>query len=268
MQLFIETWEEFKTLITQKKASMQYITRSTIDGLRYEIFFVDGGIQWVHSIAKEDTAPDPSDQKDFEDNYQSSCNAPIEQRSSYGRTEIQVSSRPVGERVLTCFSDAGDKMDSPQAIHGGKDIFWDFSNSDDIVTDSITTAIPSGFKRKRLILTFLDTIWLKEGFVRWMGAQKGSYMDFFIIAPTGYPYLDNSNSVQFAVSDTPFEHYISKFNFFGDNPIGTYLDTESAQDVGMASGYQVWIEITVPTTDILSYGCGTIEMYRERNIII
>lgn len=69
----IDTWVNFKTLVlTNKSLRLQY--KEANDGTRYEIWAKDADDTYVVRITKEGTAPDPSDQKDFEDNYKTNAN--------------------------------------------------------------------------------------------------------------------------------------------------------------------------------------------------
>lgn len=81
----IDTWTNFKALvITKKDLPLQYKVLSRTSGDMYEIWAIETLNNYIVRIDKEGTAPDPSDQKDFEDNYKTSANKTISQiRSTF-----------------------------------------------------------------------------------------------------------------------------------------------------------------------------------------
>lgn len=255
MKLFVETWTEFKTLLANKVAMVQYVMRQNY----YHIFFVDGNTYWYHEIKKEDPVVGGSDQEDFENNYLPVANNPIEPRNSEGKVLTIAVSRP--QRWQTSFSTCGDDLVTPE-IGGGTPMFWDFSNTDNDV------AAPTGYKRKRIELMYLDPIYIKEGTIYFHNAKKGSYFDMYIVAKAGSYYLDNNKVPQYAATDTPFAKYICKHFFAGDCAMGDELNTESATEDAFPTFYAIWVEVTVPDTDTDSYGYGELELYRERTMII
>jgi hypothetical protein len=63
-------WTELKAFVDERKLSIQYVTI----GNKYWLKAFDGPFDLETTIHKADTAPDPSDQKDFEDNYLPTAN--------------------------------------------------------------------------------------------------------------------------------------------------------------------------------------------------
>lgn len=184
-------------------------------------------------------------------------------KSKDGKSLTRADSRPVEE--TTYFTMRGD---SATAIGDGKIMTWDFSNSDDIVTDSITTAVPSGYKRKRLKLSFADQIHVKEGTMYWMGAPYGCYIDFWIVCPDGQYYYDRDGVPQQADGDTPIVHYVNHHRILDDCSMGDELNTESANEDAIPPSYELWVEITTLTGDTTSKGHSELEVYRVRTHLL
>lgn len=63
-------WTKLKVLIAAKSPSLQYLD----EGNAYVIWFDEILTRFECHIVKADPVPDPSDQKDFEDNYKGDCN--------------------------------------------------------------------------------------------------------------------------------------------------------------------------------------------------
>jgi len=184
-------------------------------------------------------------------------------RAADGRLIIRAESRP--KDATSYFSMRGDSVDG---IGDGTEMHWDFANSSNIVTDSITTPIPSGHKRKRLVLTFLDSIWIKEGTLYFYDAPDGCYIDFWVVCPQGYPYYDRDGNLQYATAPTPISHYVNSHRMFGSCPMGDELNTEAANENAIPSIYQLWIEVTTPNADATGKGNSELELYRIRTCLL
>jgi len=180
-----------------------------------------------------------------------------------GKSLIRADSRP--KQATTNFTMRGD---SDTNIGDGKILTWDFSNSDDIVTDSVSTPIPEGYKRKRLVIKFVDEIWIKEGTLYWENAPFGCYIDFFIVCPAGQYYYDRNGNPQLATIDTPIIHYVNQHRIFGNCYIGDELNTEGAQEDPLPNTYELWIEITTLDSDTTSRGNAELEIYRARTRLL
>lgn len=76
----IQTWADFKTLVVNKNLLIQYVSRDNV----YDIYGADGPFLW-HVIIVKDGG---SDQVDFETNYKSTSNLPLEYRSVDGLTKF------------------------------------------------------------------------------------------------------------------------------------------------------------------------------------
>lgn len=184
-------------------------------------------------------------------------------KSKDGKMLARSDSRPIEE--TTYFTMRGD---SESGIGNGKIMTWDFSNSDDIVTDSLTIAIPSGYKRKRIKLQFVDDIHIKEGTMYWENAPYGCHIDFWVVCPSGQYYLDRSGTPQQASVHTPLVHYVNHHRVLGTCYMGDELNTESANEDSIPSNYELWVEITTPNTDEVSKGHSELEIYRERTHLL
>jgi len=175
------------------------------------------------------------------------------------RPVVRADSRP--EDCTTYFTTRGDDT----ALGNGTRIAWDFSNSNDEVTDSTTTAVPSGMKRKRMKLSFADEVRIKEGTLYWKDAPKGSYVDFWVVCPSGQYYINRGtgNPTQ-AGSDIPLVHYVNQHPLIDTCQMGDEMNTEAANEDPIPSNYELWVEVTVDENDTACYGFGELEIYRER----
>lgn len=177
-----------------------------------------------------------------------------------GRPIVRADSRPLG--TSTYFTGRGDTLGVD--IGFGKEIFWDFSNDDDLI------AIPDPYttmKRKRIDLVMNDPSFIKEGTLYWMNGKKGSYLNMTIVCPQGGYYLDRNGTPQYASTDVIVYKYVNHHHFAGDCPIGDELNSEGAQETATPVGYIYRLEITVPLSDTDSYGWGNLEMYRYRTYL-
>lgn len=251
--IYIPDWAEFKTLLATKNARCQYLSIEQKN--LYEVFFIDGGWRWIYEILITDPASD--EQNDFEANFQSKCNLSIDCRDPNGRLESASTSRPTNS--IQYFAGASD---TAEQTGNGEPIQWDFSNDTNLI------AAPEGFKRKRVELTFNDEVWLKEGKIYWKEVTQGSYIDFYVVCKAGNYYYHSNGTPDYAFSDVIVEHYIAHKLFFGDCACGELLHTETAQALGMPTGYKIWVDITVPDSDVSSFGSGLISMYRMHNNIL
>ena len=160
----------------------------------------------------------------------------------FGRQIVVSASRPLD--CTTYFTMAGDDT----LIGNGKELKWDFSNTD----DDITEGVPSGFKRKRIEFSFNELIYLKEGTLYWKEAPFGSYIDIYIV--------NKSPEIKVA-------HYVNKHFVMDTCAIGDEVNTEQASK-GVSTDLKFWLEITVP--DITGYenfkGYSELELYRENTV--
>lgn len=86
ISMTLASWSDYKTIISSKKLLMQYSEFSD----RYDIYASEAGIfLWSYSISKSDS----TDVSDFESNFKSNANKPLEVRSSANRP-ARVSASP------------------------------------------------------------------------------------------------------------------------------------------------------------------------------
>jgi len=254
MVVIEQTWAEMKVTLIEKSFKLQYEDRIN----KYYLFAVDASITYECFLRKTD--PASTDQEDFEDNYKDKANHSTHPVTPEGKPEIMSSSRPEGTTVA--FITAGDKISVPQEIHGGTEMKWDFSNTDDDVT------APTNFKRKQFDIEFIDGVWLKEGSVYFHNTPKGAYVSFEVVCPDGEYYKKNDGTIALATSDTVVHKYVAKHYIQGDCQMGDELNTEAATLDPLPIGYWMRITVTTPDTDSTSNGYAEIELYRSRTVIL
>jgi hypothetical protein len=252
-----KSWADFKALVIAKGLFMQYDTSSHDGNDYYNLWAKDGDDEFVCSIVNDD--PANSDQEDFETNYQDTCNKPLSSYSQEGKPNVIASSRPNGTE--TYFTTVGDHWVN-QTIGDGKRMEWDFSNSDDEVS------APTGFKRKRIDVVFIDSIWIKEGSLYFHNAPKGCYGDCYVVCPTDGWYYDNAGNLVQAAEPTIILHYVNRHPIQGSVPMGDELNTEETQINPILPGYTLRIEITTPDSDTTSNGVVEFETFRVRTVIL
>jgi len=242
-------WQELKTEFLSKNFLLNY--NKSRDG--YNVYVQDRSILWMSKVISG------TELTDFETNYKSKGNQCI--YSEDGKQYIRAESRPLD--MTTYFTCAGDKIDSPQKIGGGKELKWDFSNEYD------DYALPSGssVKMKKIDFYFIDPMRIKEGAIYFQDAPKGCYLDMGVWCPEGSYYLDNNGTPNLATEDTLISHWVNKHFIVGDCSIGDELNTESAS-LEIPAGYKFCVGITTPNSDNTSYGHVSLELYRKRTVIL
>ena len=243
------TWTNFKNKIDSKNLNLQYEEYST----NYEVWAIESYVRYFCYITKTD--PKNDDQIEFEDIYKSGANKPIIPVSLDGKQFVRAESRPLD--CTTIFTGAGDNT----VIADGKELIWDFSNDDDLIT------APDGYKCKRLDFKFLDSVYVKEGTIYIKDAPKGCYLDFYLVCPTGNYYLDNNGIPRLAEVDTIIAHFVAKHHMHGSVPMGDELNTETCSEE-IPNNYKFWIDITTPNTDVVSSGSISLELYRKRTVVL
>lgn len=186
-----------------------------------------------------------------------------------GKEMIRSDSRPINTESY--FSMCGD---STSMIGGGTCLEWDFSNDDNLVIGDSTSFpnghhmhIPDGYKRKRMVLSFVDPIYIKGGSLYYSNAPKWSWADFYVVCPQGYYYYDRDYNIQLATEDTPVVRYVAHKHFFGTCTVGDEVTSEGCQVNALPVGWVLWGDITVPITDTTSFGTCELEMYRQRSYL-
>lgn len=246
-----KSWSDLKTVVSNKNLALQYED----DGSFYRVFAFDKSICYRCDIYQED--PAGTDQDDFETNYKDDANGPDEIKDPDRKAFVVSVSRPLN--TYTYFTTAGDTVSD---IGGGTRLTWDFSNSDDEIT------APTNYKKKRVEISFIDPVWIKEGTVYFHNCVKDSHIDFFIVCPNGEYYTDNDGDPVLATADTSVVKYVNKHPIQGSVPMGDELNTEATMESPVPTNYKMWLEVTVPDTDSTSNGCVEFEMYRTRTIIL
>ena len=239
------TWVEFKADIISKGFPLNYKTL----GQGYEVFVIDRQIRWVCPIRES------SDTNDFETNYKSKCNVCLYDASGkeYSRTE----SRPLD--CTTYFSGAGDIVGN---IGEGKEIEWDFSNDEDIISGGRT-----GYKKKRIEFKFIDVVYIKSGVLYYKDVPKDCHIDFYVVCPMGNYYYDNNNVPRLATVDTAIARYINKHHASGTCSGDKAIDPESCSSQ-IPSTYKFWLDIETELGDNVSSGSVTLMIYRKRTLIL
>lgn len=282
MAKFDITWTQFKNLITVGNIPWSYFESDDV----YDIYGVQGPIVYSARLIK---ATDVGDVSDFEENFKADVPLAIIPRTELdrqnlptsldGREVVRVDSRPKG--FTSSFISRDDTL---TGIGDGSPLIWDFSNSDNIVTDSLTFPVPSGYKRKRVEIGFSEKIYIKEGTIYFFNAPKGQYLDMYVVCKQGSVYedsngqipgsaigLDPTKTYTQATQDTPITHYVNTLFMQGTCPMGDELNTEGATEASLptkAQGYVIWFEVTTPDSDNESNGVVQMEIYRKRTILL
>jgi len=249
----IKTWDEMKSLAASKNIKLQYDEEDKY----YEIFFQEGSVAYEYIMKKK--SPASADQADFESLYKGTSNEPIEPKMPDGKKYVVSMSKPEGWQ--TAFTSAGDDIVN-NVIFGGQNVMWDFSTIDDEIT------APAGYKRKRIEMRFIDPIRIKEGAFYCFNTMMGTYIDVFIVAKAGSIYLKNDKTPAMAVEDTIIAKYVNNHFIQGDCPMGDELNTETAMENDFPTDYAIWFEVTAPILDNISNGSASLELHRERTIVL
>lgn len=249
-----QSWPELKTHQSEKNIPFQYEDLTD----EYYVWFVEGDINYYTIIEK--TTPAGTDQTDFETNYKANSNKPVAPSDADNRVFVRAGSRKF--EWNTNFTNFADKIDTPQVIYGGKQIQWDFSNTDDDIT------APTGYKKKRIVVQFIDSIQIKEGTLYFLGAPLGAYAEWSVVCPSGQYYYKNDGTPALATEDTIIMTFV-KAGMMGDCPMGDEFNAEEASDV-IPSYYKFWCDITTPDTTGYTDFKGHIlaEINRERSVIL
>jgi hypothetical protein len=190
-----------------------------------------------------------------------------------GRPIVRSDTRPLN--MMTYFTMQGDDSTS---IGGGVSLLWDFSNNED---DYEGPEIPSGFKAKKLVITFNCPVHLKDGTLYFFDAPFGQYLHMDIVVPAGgyYPnpmgqipayMLGLSGKAMYsqATEDTPFQRYVHQHYMCGTCPMGDELNAEGCSVDALPIGWFVRGLIITPESDIISKGFACLEMYRCHTMLL
>ncbi len=184
-----------------------------------------------------------------------------------GRPIVRADTRPINTE--TYFTGAGDDSTS---IGGGVRLRWDFSNDDDLYTGP---EVPNGFKCKQILMTFNCPVHLKDGAIYFFDAPWEAYLEMDVVVPAGNYYpspvgtipasalgLSGSQMYSYASENTPYQKYVNKHHICGDCPMGDELNAEGAAVNAVPIGWYVRGLIFSPTSDNISKGYASLEMYR------
>jgi hypothetical protein len=193
--------------------------------------------------------------------------------------KMRADSRP--PHTQNYFCERGDDPTTWPHIGNGKIMAWDWSNTDDDITNADYDAIdgeydpdpwpykiPTGMKRKRIVVKFGEGIYLKEGTLYFYGVSFGSYVDLSIVCPQGQYYY-NRVGVPTLAEDGPVivSRYCTHLQMKGDCPMGDEFNSEGCTERAIPQTYEWWIEVTVPTADESSQGYVELELYRPRTVL-
>lgn len=189
-----------------------------------------------------------------------------------GREIIRADTRPLGTQTI--FTMAGDST----GVGDGQIMIWDFGNSDN---DYEGDEVPAGYKCKRIVMTFTNEVYLKDGTVYFFDAPWGSYCDFFVEVPQGRYYpnsfgnipasalgLSGSQMYSYADKDIKFACFVNKHHMYKDCPMGDELNAEGCQLEPVPVGWLLVAYIYTPESDFSLKGYGSFEMYRTRTTIL
>ena len=117
----IVDWTTFKEFVDDRSLSIQYVTVNDT----YWLKAFDGPFNVETTIYKKTSAPDPSDQKDFEDNYQGNANKTLSSPKDIdNRSIIHTTPRQFGS--ITYFTGSGDDPANDYNVggSGGQSMSW------------------------------------------------------------------------------------------------------------------------------------------------
>ena len=183
-----------------------------------------------------------------------------------GRPIVRADTRPLN--FETYFTMAGDST----AIGSGEILRWDFSNSDN---DYDGPEVPSGYKCKRIDLTFVCPIYSKDGSVYFFDAPWGCYVELVIVAPAGSYYPNSAGTIPasalgltgdqmyaYASTDVIYQKFVNQHHIYGDCPMGDELNAEGCAINPIPIGWKLRGYVFTLTSDNISKGYASFEVYR------
>jgi hypothetical protein len=148
MQLTFPSWADYKaTVVTKKALRLQYGEGANT----YDIVAVEGSVEWVYSILKDEGA----EQDDFEDHYKDDANQPVELRTAAG-------------------ADVATVLNYPE-------------DCQDLRKSWLVDAAPETLAIRDLwvggdLVGAAGECWLAAGaYEVWSAAERGSYLEFAIV---------------------------------------------------------------------------------------
>lgn len=180
---------------------------------------------------------------------------------------VRSDSRPLGTEVY--FTMCGDST----AIGDGPMMAWDFSNNDNEYIDPLW--VPSGYKAKKISMTFNCPIWMKDGTIYFFDAPWGQSVSMFVGIPGGSYYPNSAGNIpgsalglttggmySYTDVDIPYQSYVMRHMLYGTCPMGDELNAEGAALFPIPVGWRVCGVIITPESDNISKGYASLEMYR------
>ena len=189
-----KNWTDFKTEVTNRSMSPQWHEHIKGDPKpnQYRVYGQDGYFMFETYIDLGS-----SDATDFETNYQNTWNAQLEYRNDNGLMQSTVSPRPKG--TITYFAGIDDNSNILE---------YDFATTDVSITR---------------ILTFDETVHLKDAVIIPDNAPFGSYVDVKIVHP----------------DDGDLLYYMKHYNILGSYPL--YINSEDQSSI--AAGLELHVII-------------------------
>jgi len=168
----ISSWSDFKALVSSKKLLIQY----TDTGTNYEVFAPEAGeFLWQTALVKGS-----DDATDFETNFKSTANAPLEIKADYGRPErIAPSPQPNNTTEMwkgfQLFLDTDDESGTIDIsfsanvyLKGGEIYSGDCDPEDKIKVDVVLVSSPTTVVTADLLK---DVYMLKDYPIRFMSSE-------------------------------------------------------------------------------------------------
>jgi hypothetical protein len=194
-------------------------------------------------------------------------------RMDDGRMIVRADTRPLNTE--TYFTSCGDST----AIGDGTALIWDFSDSTSDIY--VGPEVPTGYKCKRVDLTFICPLYPKDGAVYFFDAPWGCYISLDIVVPPGNYYPNPAGSIPasslglsgdlmyaYASSDVIIQRYVNRHYIYGDCPMGDELNAEGAAVNAIPVGWILRGYVFVPEEDNLCKGFASFETYRCHTTIL
>ena len=183
-----------------------------------------------------------------------------------GRPIVRSDTRPLDYE--TYFTMAGDST----AIGSGEILRWDFSNSDN---DYDGPDVPSGYKCKRIDLTFVCPIHSKDGSIYFFDVPWGCYVELDIVVPAGNYYPNEAGTIpasalglsgtimySYASEEVDYQRFVNQHYIYGSCPMGDELNAEGCSVNAIPIGWILRGSVYTLTSDNTSKGYASFEVYR------
>lgn len=246
-----QDWTTFKATVSSKVLFMQYEDKP----LYTSVWAIES-----NNTYRCDLENGSADQTDFNTNFKPTANAPVHPVDEDGKPFSRAESRPLD--MTTYFTSVADDLE----VGDGDRFIFDFNNTDNDVT------APTGFKRKKLVFSFIDGVRVKEGTIYWENMPFGSYMDLLLMVPDQGYYKLNDGTIAQNTTGSPLEidRFVNGAPMMGDCPMGDELNTEAAS-AEVPAGTLFCLQCTVPDSVTTSDNCHAyvlIELYRRRTKVL